>query len=103
MDNSSKFVWSAIYPNISDVDGDYYDSNFVFDPSNLTLDSPTINVVLLSSEASLSASQELSVASSVESQEGTESEIILYIIVGSLVTILVVIGIFVIYRKQKSS
>jgi hypothetical protein len=63
MDNSSKYIWSAMNPDINDVDGDYFNASFVFDPSNLSSGSQTINVLLASPQDSLSESQQFEIIS----------------------------------------
>jgi hypothetical protein len=100
-DGSPKYVWSAMHPDINDVDGDYFDSTFVFDPSNLTSGSQTINVLLASKQDSLSESLRFEIISD-DNTEIDNLPLEVYFVIALLATIIaaLVIG-FVVRKKER--
>jgi len=78
---NSYFIWGAMDPHISDLDGTYSDSCFVFDPTSIDSDSQTINVVLLSSNEPISTSISIDVLEHVENTYENEIKIEIYLIV----------------------
>ena len=99
-DNSSTYLWSAMNSFVTDLDGNYHDSSFLFDPLTLDPGLYTMNVISFSDQISSKGVLPLSIDSDLVSEEDVASDNT-YLLIALAVVVGIIIVVFFMIKKRK--